>query len=183
MNKWESFMTKRKNKRKEHKLDLLLPDLVKFSDLVNQHLVPCSDDLILLTLKGHLIIENLLEMNLCNLLAVERLAKKKGRLGFAQKLALVQVVVEHREPGPNADLFCVIEKLNDLRNQIAHNLKEPGEIEVGVKDFIKEYHAKSGEKMRWDKPLSAQLKEGIGRLCGFLWQVRQHAHDLAQNLH
>ena len=117
-------------------------DSEKLSDLLEQHLKPCGNDLMLLTIKGHLIIESLLELNLCRLLAIEELPKKYGRLDFNQKLQLVQTVIKKHKPGPNSpnsDLCSAIDKLNYVRNQLAHNLKNPTEIEKDVKDFIKEY--------------------------------------------
>ena len=39
-----------------------IDDRGKIVELLNEHLKPCGDDLILLTLKGHLIIETMLEM-------------------------------------------------------------------------------------------------------------------------
>lgn len=103
------------------KIIQLSDDALKSLDLV-EYLTPCGDDLILLTLKGHLIIENLLEMNLTRLLDIDYLPEGKDNpnLEFSQKLKLVQAVVLSREPGPNADLFCAIAKLNKIRNDLAH---------------------------------------------------------------
>jgi hypothetical protein len=60
----------------------LAADLMRLPDLLDQYLKPCGDDLTLLIIKGHLIIESLLEMNLCRLLDIESLPKKYGRLDF-----------------------------------------------------------------------------------------------------
>jgi hypothetical protein len=165
--------------KKYKKIIQLSDDALKFADLANQ-LALCSNDLILLTLKGHLVIENLLKMNLVRLLAVESLPNKQGRLNFKQKLKLVEAVVCTREPGPNADLFCAIDKLNDIRNQLAHNLKNQGQIVNDVKTFINEYHAKAGMRLSSDKSLSLRLKGCILKLCEFLHRVRVHFYKLEQ---
>src|SRR5438477_4929678 len=101
----------------------LADDLIKHSALLDQHLKPCSDDLVLLTLKGHLLIESLLEINLCHLLGIDRLPKEKEdnypELEFIHKLKLLQAATIQSKPGPNADLFKAVAKLNKIRNNLA----------------------------------------------------------------
>jgi len=80
----------------------LAEDAVKFAD-VTDHLLDCGDNLALLTLKGHLVVEHLLGIILMRLLNIPALPAPHGRLGFYQKLKLVEAVVCVREPGPNAD--------------------------------------------------------------------------------
>jgi hypothetical protein len=117
--------------KRDKEIEQLLADRHKPGELAKEHLGKCGDELILITLKGHLIIENLLEMNLCRLLRIDRLPEKDdAELTFKQKLKLVQSVVEQREPGPNADLFVAIAKLNTIRNHLAHNLKNQGKLKV-----------------------------------------------------
>jgi hypothetical protein len=59
--------------------------------MLEQDFKPCSDDLTLLTLKGHLIAEHLLETILVRLLAIGEVPKNL-RLGFSQKLILIEAV-------------------------------------------------------------------------------------------
>jgi hypothetical protein len=179
MSSFEDLLKKvQKTEKKGRKVDQLTADALEYADLVTEHLTPCSDDLILLTLKGHLVIESLLEIILRRVLSVGRLPQSNGKLGFSQKLQLVQVVVEEREPGPNADLFCAICKLNWLRNQLAHNLKDQGQIENDVKRFIEEYYRKAGAKPTLPKPLPLQLRYCIVQLCMFLHKIRCHFFNL-----
>jgi hypothetical protein len=135
--------------------NVLLADRLKPSELVKQHLNPCGTDLILLSIKGHLIIERLLGMNLCRLLDIE-----DTPLGFAQKLRLLRKVVEEREPGPDADVFLAIEALNYLRNQLAHDLKNQDQIESVVKSFIEKCRKGGYVKSIPDGATSEQLKHG-----------------------
>src|ERR1043166_1385199 len=122
----------------------LLDDAEKSHELLNDHLLSCSDDLTLLTLKGHLVIENLLDTILSRLLRIPNLpVDENAKLGFYQKLKLVESAVCNLEPGPNADIFCAITKLNSVRNKLAHNLKKPEEIEKDVKSLIDSYYAKA----------------------------------------
>ena len=162
--------------KRVREVDQLFADHSKSDELVTEHLGKCADDLILLTLKGHLIIENLLEVNLCRLLVIERLPEGKDNpdLEFSQKLKLVQAVVLTREPGPNADLFCAIAKLNKIRNDLAHNLMNQAEIEAAVKRVLESYQSKADLKLSSGRPLPEQLKDCIVKLCQFLVAVRVH---------
>jgi hypothetical protein len=157
-----------------------IEDRNKSGKLINEHLVPCGDDKILLTLKGHCVIESLLESILIRQLDIESLP----RVGFNQKLKLVQTMVTQREPGPNADLFLAIEALNDLRNQIAHNLKDKEEIEKDALKFIGAYHKRVGTKSCSHEALPIQLRNCIVELCKHLDDVITHFYRLgveAQN--
>jgi hypothetical protein len=159
-------------------------DTIKFSDRLDQHLKPCRNDLTLLTIKGHLLIEGFLEMNLCRLLDIEALPKGKGRLGFKQKLQLFQEVIKQRAPGPNSpnsSLCIVIDALNDVRNSLAHKLLHQAEIEKDIRDFIKKYHSRSGKKMAAAQTTDEQLKACIRQLCVFLFRARVHFFKLAQS--
>jgi hypothetical protein len=158
----------------------LSDDIEKYFELLFQHLKPCGDDLILLTITGHLIIENWLEINLTRLLAIENLPSGKGRLGFSHKLNLVQAVVISREPGPNADVFCAIAEFNDLRNKVAHRLRSQEEIENDVKSFIKNNHKIFDKKLSQNWTTAKQLRIYINKLCKFLFDVRVYFHKLDQ---
>jgi hypothetical protein len=116
---------------RDRQFDEMTDDSMKFVEILTQHLLPCGDDLTLLTLKGHLIVEYLLETILLRLLGIPEAPKRLGRRkssdkimpGFYEKLKLVEAAVCQSHPGPNADLLIVIENLNWMRNQLAHNLK------------------------------------------------------------
>jgi hypothetical protein len=119
-------------------------------------------------------------MILIRLLTIDRLPEGKDNpdLEFSQKLKLVQAVVLAREPGPNADLFCAIAKLNKIRNDLAHNLMNQEEIEAAVKCIIESYQSKADLKLSSDKPLPMQLKGCIVKLCAFLDAVRVYFYKL-----
>jgi hypothetical protein len=167
-----------KQDKRGKKIDQLIADRFKPGELVKEHMVKCGDDLILITLKGHLIIENLLEMNLCRLLAIDCLPKKYGELNFNHKLQLLRAVVANREPKPNADLFLAIDKLNQIRNQLAHNLKNQSDIEKDVQSFVDEYRQRADMKLVSNESLPKQLRTCIFELCRFLDKVRVHFYKL-----
>ena len=163
-------------------IDQFAEDRILFADLVPQYLHPCGDDLVLLTLKGHLILETLLEMNLCRMLRIKSMPRGDADpdLEFNQKLRLVRAVVLSREPTarPNCDLFVVIEKLNNVRNALAHNLMPAEKIEAEVRRVIESYQAKADAKLNTTNPLAAQLKACITLLCIFLDAVRVQSFKL-----
>ena len=157
----------------------LTDDILNSPGLVEKHLKPCGDDLILLTLKGHLLIENLLEINLCRLLAISSLPEKdNAKLEFHQKLKLLEAVVIAHEPNPNADLFCAIAKFNKIRNDLAHKLMTQDEIETAVNSIIQSYQSKVDKKINLGQTPALQLKNCIRKLCLFLCKVRIHFYKL-----
>ncbi len=157
-------------------------DIEEQFDCLDQHLKPCGEDLILLTLKGHLIIESFLEVNLCRLLAIDHLPKEKEdnypELEFIHKLKLLQAATIQSKPGPNADLFKAIAKLNSIRNKLAHNLKDSSEIEADIKKIIDCYQSKADRKLNLGESLADQLRNCIRKLCEFLCHVRFHFYKL-----
>ena len=168
--------------RQIHLTNQLAADIIKNSELLDQHLKPCGNDLILLTLKGHLIIEGLLEINLCRLLAIDHLPKEKEdgypELEFIHKLKLLQAATVQSKPGPNADLFRAIAKFNKIRNNLAHNLKNPQETELEIKSLIDCYQSKADKKLSLGKSPAEQLRNCIRQLCQFLCKVRVHFYKL-----
>jgi len=160
------------------KNNVLFADRLKPSELWKQHINRCGTDLTLLTLKGHLIIESLLEINLCRLLAIEHLPEEYGKLGFNQKLQLLCEVIVQRESGPDPEPFIAIDNLNWVRNQLAHNLKNPEQIESDVKWFINDCRKRGYVKSVPDGVTSDQLKHCIFGLCKFLDKVRVHLFKL-----
>jgi hypothetical protein len=104
-----------------------------------------------------------------------------GSASFNQKLQLVQIVIKQREPGPNSpnsDLCLAIDKLNQIRNQLAHNLKKQEEIEKDVKDFIGEYRLRGDKKLGLGQTAAEQLKGCLHKLCWFLCNARVHFFKL-----
>jgi len=168
-----------KRKDRSRRLGEMADDAVSLHDVMTEHLIPCGDDLTLLTLKGHLVAEGLLDMILVRLLAIPKLPQEKdARLTFYQKLELVRAVICAREPGPNADLFLAIRKLNSVRNQLAHNLKNQEKIEEDINSLIDCYYARDGKKRSRSCPLPDLLRQCLTELCLFLYRTRYHLYVL-----
>jgi len=93
-------------------------DLSKL-ERIAQHLPP-GDDLTLITLKGHLLVEELLEELIAS--HCKNPAALEGDIGFSVKLKFVRALTGAEE------LFVVwtaCQKLNSLRNALAHRLEHP----------------------------------------------------------
>lgn len=118
------------------------PDIFGTFARFKQHL-PLGGDFTLMILKGHLLIEEQV-----NRLLKTRIPKfsalKNAYLTANQKIHLAEAVIEETHPdGEDAWLWPAIGKLNKLRNDIAHNLSEPG-IQDRVQDFVERVPRKLG---------------------------------------
>jgi hypothetical protein len=169
-------MTKSK---KETLQEDMVKDALAFTARIERHLEPCGDDLILLTLRGHLIAEELLGTILARALGLPELPKEL-RLGFPQRHRLVSELCAKRL-GLNGDpLLKMVEKLNGLRNTFAHQLKDDAEVEHHVQEFLKEYsRQKRGRVALKTPPLPQAFKECLMQICGFLYRVRFRSYKLA----
>jgi hypothetical protein len=114
------------------------PDIFGVFDNFRQHL-PIGGDFTMMILKGHLLIEEQI-----NLLLEARIPKssvlKDAGFTFNQKIRLAEAVVEETY-SDDIWLWPAIHKLNKLRNDIAHNLSKPG-IPDRIVDFVKRVPAK-----------------------------------------
>ncbi len=94
--------------------------------------LPQGDDLTLIVLKGHLLIEEQLTDMLEKRMTSKASALKKARLQFSQLLAVVRGLTYVRE---RAWMWTGISKLNSLRNDLVHHI-EPKRVEALVKQII-----------------------------------------------
>jgi hypothetical protein len=169
----------------EKRQNELVEHTIKFCDLISDDLRSCPDNLILLTLTGHLIVEELMDMTLAFVLGLREFPKNdrgESLLSFYEKLRLIQAVVCEREPGPNADLLCVIKMLNKVRNALGHKLKKQAEIEEMIETLLKSYYQKTGKKRDPTKPLPTLLRHCLVNLCEFLIKLQRHFYNLENKL-
>lgn len=98
-------------------------------------LLPTIDDPALVVLKGHLLIEELLNdiiENCCDL--PQHVSEAK--LSFIQKLKLARALVGKNMKGENVDEpWRSLEELNSLRNKLAHHI-EPRDLDKKIDAFI-----------------------------------------------
>ena len=130
--------------------------------------MPASEDSVLVTLKGHLLVEELLEELIwlkCR--APEYL--KRARLSFAQKAAMAHALTgTNHETGlvlPDS-FWPMIEALNELRNDLAHRL-EGEKRDERMKKLIGMMAARTGGR-KIEGSLAASLRLAIEGLLGYL---------------
>ncbi|WP_152613289.1 hypothetical protein [Inquilinus limosus] len=111
-------------------------------------LLPNSDDVVLVTLKGHLIIEEIL-FAIAAVHFADPIWLQKARLRFAQLVPLVRGLIH--VPIPD-EIWEMALKINSLRNSIAHNL-EPKDISSQIKQLIATVKDKDGN-LKWYDPKS-----------------------------
>ena len=111
----------------EQKIDLPNAEaILRFA----KHL-PSADDMTLIVLKGHLLIEERLISILESSLQYPK-ALDEVRLTFAQRLSLAKALKHRHE---NSWLWEAIGKVNSIRNDLAHKL-EPSKLNEKIEDFF-----------------------------------------------
>lgn len=141
--------------------------------------MPRSDDLTLVTLKGHLLVEE--EINaILSMKLREPKALFSARLSFSQRLAVLKAL-----SGSGADQpfrFAAIDRLNTLRNQLAHNL-DPEEVERLAKMFLAQLEEPGYEHEFAKQAIGKRMKRCIAGLCGRLagWQESVRSLQIPHN--
>jgi hypothetical protein len=116
----------------------------------------------LIVLKGHLLMEELVNEFLVNLLP-NPAALDLSKLNLSTRLRLVRA---HLPNGAFNELFDAAEKLNTLRNKLAHHLEHP-QIETHTKNFLRALNPTNDPEL--DKePIERRLRGCISFLCGAL---------------
>ena len=140
---------------------------------LRQHL-PDEDDIDLIILKGHLLLEESLERIIRTIVAQGDLLKN-DLLSFYQKAWLARAMSWSQHRGKLWDLILT---LNTLRNALVHHL-EPPEFDAKVKAFLASASTDYGpsglrEEIR-NSPVPDQLRHAIVVLMGFLGSCEQDA--------
>jgi hypothetical protein len=140
--------------------------------------LPESDDLTLIILKGHLLLEAEINDTLAVLLK-EPEALKGARLSFAQRVAVLKAVEGGTSTAKLRD--GLIQKLNKIRNLLAHHL-EPTSIEAEIKTFLEDAEKLTDRKGIAEQPIPARLKFSLARLCGEMAGGRSALKDHTSGL-
>jgi hypothetical protein len=124
-----------------------------------------SNDLALVVLKGHLLLEEHVN-RLLALLVYKPEAIEAANLRFYQKLCLLRALA----PEGSHRVVDAAEKLNTLRNRLAHHLDYP-QIEAQVRDFLSlceepEDPEGPGDPKREAMRLVRRLRTAITYVCG-----------------
>lgn len=141
--------------------------------------MPQGDDLILIVLKGHLLIEEMLQ-EIIDISVANPAELENARFSFAHKLCLARALDHDHEP--KRQMFLLIEKVNALRNQLAHNL-EPADLERRVRDvvslFLSEVDNPQSRDVYKAEPVPEQLRTTCLFLLGFLGSLLKHSTFMA----
>ena len=147
-----------------------------FEGRFRRHFPRRSNDVALVVLKGHLLLEEGVNHVLVALVPNPE-AIESANLRFHQKLCLIRALIPG---GGQVTVFPELdaaEKLNTLRNRLAHHLDYP-QIEAQVKDFLLLCEAPKDPEVPDDpeteaEPLIRRLRRALAFLCGgFAGMVR-----------
>jgi hypothetical protein len=121
-------------------------------DFFFEHMPDADDDLTLIILKGHLLVEHQVRAFVdARLLTPNAIAQ--ARFSSYQLICLAEAMcLPNKSP---AWLWDMVRKLNSLRNHLAHNLA-PADVEERVEQFLAAY--------RVDYPGASGLMGAIGNL-------------------
>lgn len=131
--------------------------------LRNMRLMEPSPDLIVVILRGHLLVEEMLR-RILQKHAVDPAALEDARLTFFQVLRMVQAIAAH--PG-RVDLWKELEQLNRIRNILAHQ-SEPTDIEKTVDAFLEDFTQRPAST---PEERALILFEKMHVVLGSLWQI------------
>jgi hypothetical protein len=113
---------------------MLQPDIFSTLERFQEHL-PINGDITLMILKGHLLIEEQIAFLIKNRIPKPD-ALSKAKLTSLQQICLAEALVEEVSMDGNDQwLWHAIKKLNNLRNDIAHNISKSG-INDRIADFV-----------------------------------------------
>ena len=135
--------------------DILTEKFDKHNDVSLKllELLPKTDDLTLITLKGHLIVEealNTLVKSHCNYPGYII----KARLSFAQLSSLSKALISmpiHEQ------VFPVIDKLNKLRNNLAHNITS-NKADQLAKELVGIIKIEGADHLKHELSIAAQVR-------------------------
>jgi hypothetical protein len=147
----------------------ITPDVLRCA----QHL-PSGDDLTLITLKGHLLIEEILEKIIRTIVAHGELLEN-ARLSFAQKAALARSMCWTKH---DCDIWDIIFSINSLRNEFAHQLASPkveSKLQKTIDLYLQSLDNPENRTERSSQPRHQQLKDAIAYCIGFLGKYERDA--------
>jgi len=146
--------------------------LKSWEDRFFEHL-PDTDDLSLMVLKGHLLIEEQLN-ELISIKCISPECLEKARLTFNQKIHILKALYG-KEIMTDSDyqLWVALESLNSIRNKLSHNL-EPDNLDKKVETFIRTFMNDTKYKYTNEKKATNTLKHILCFLSGYISSTILH---------
>ena len=131
--------------------------------------LPKSDDLSLVTLKGHLLVETILD-ELIKAYCRDPQPIAQANLRFYQKAKITRAFIGSLYPG---EMWDSIMALNSLRNELVHTL-EPRKMRKRVRQFLSFRHSQNSESasrrvsLRTESVMAKEVYHSIAYLLGAL---------------
>ncbi|UJJ51046.1 hypothetical protein [Rhodanobacter denitrificans] len=125
--------------------------------------LPDSDDLALITLKGHLLVEEILDDIIAHH-CKNPTALAGSRMGFQLKAQLARALVG--DDSLPQQLWPMLDALRVLRNELAHKLDSP-KLEKVVSKFIAATYGAVGQ-VDQGAPVALNLRLSMGYMYGYL---------------
>jgi hypothetical protein len=149
-------------------------DSNNFDGRFRRHFPRRSNDFTLVVLKGQLLLEESVNHILAALLRRPE-AIERANLRFRQKVCLIRALAPEgakslEDPEGSGWIFRIldaVEKLNTMRNRLAHHLDHP-QIEALMRDFLslcEEWEDPDEPDAREAVPLIRRLKQSIVFVC------------------
>ena len=146
-------------------------DFLERDERFSKHL-PDTDDMSLLVLKGHLLIEESLNDILIDIGECPEYINK-ARLSFYQKIQLLRAFHGTDVSGDNTEMpWLALERINSLRNKLSHHI-EPKDLNKNIEQFIELFGlADSDSKNRDIKETLIKTRMAICMLSGWVDATR-----------
>jgi hypothetical protein len=125
--------------------------------------LPDGDDLALITLKGHLLVEEILDDIVAHH-CKNPSALAGTRMGFQLKMQLAHALVG--DDSLPKQVWPMLGALRVLRNELAHKLDSP-KLEKVVSNFITATYGGTG-KIDQEAPIALKLRLSMGYMYGYL---------------
>ena len=141
-----------------------------------------GDDLTVIVLKGHLLVEEELEL-IINRFLPNAKAVTRAKFSFFSKAALAQAICWQR---PDDEIWSLIFSINTLRNDLAHNL-ESDKRAVRFDEVLRQHAEMSVDDPDYQDFIhlskEEQLVLAIVHVLGFLRQFRKDVDETCQFWH
>ncbi len=125
--------------------------------------MPRTKDIALITLKGHLMAEDILDQIII-FHCISPKSYKDMNLSFSKKICMCEAILGK---GILGNLAEMLNCLNSLRNELAHTLEDK-KLEVKLSKFIESVNGEGCTLLKDSNLRSKQLKASISYMLGFM---------------
>lgn len=134
-------------------------------------IMPENDDITLIVIKGHLLLEEQVKNIFLSKFKNPNILEK-SRFEISQIINITEATF--KKNNKNECLWKCIRKLNNIRNDIAHNIENKG-LENKVKDLVDIYNKIATSKIKDNETIEKKLKACISGLGAQLISLATHS--------